>query len=317
MRTRRKIKELVKENVELKRKKPVLTLAFSNKDQKAKYFLEAPGGGFDDVTDLFVLGTIRAQYPKLKIPKTALQLSNSALKEKTRTKNKNPTEDLANVILAYGELLLQIPVFEYERYNIEIEQFYTNYSRYLDERQSAKKAQSLILECSTELGNNGTAPAEDIDVILELPSEIRFIYPEEFPKEPVQPSSPEPPQPIAVMLGKPVVKKIRTMLSKEPAKSVPLLVSDSNITQPHPDRFYLSNDRQRAIFKLNELKHYYSIPLPKFHVIFNSFEEAKSFEINYQILPRNLPRPIIGKLHIIIEKQLIIPPSLKLGGGFI
>jgi rRNA-processing protein FCF1 len=299
---KKKIQKLEKENSELKQKKPDLRLAFENKEIKANYFIKAPET-FNSFNNWIELGAIRARYPKLEIPETALRLSDSELKEKLKSKSKNSKENLTNLILIFGDILTQTPVSEYERYNAEVEQFYNNYLKYLEEIQNINNTKNLILECYVELINNGTAPAEDVDIFLKLPESSRFIYLEEFPKDPIQPNPPEPPRPVVVILGEPVANGIGKLFSRRQSGSNTLLTDKSGINQPHPNRFFFSDNRQQGFLKLSELKHHYSIGLPKFHILLNSFSEAKSFEINYTILPKNLPQPINGKLHIIIEKQ--------------
>lgn len=51
------------------------------------------------------------------------------------------------------------------------------------------------------------------------------------------------------------------------------------------------------------IKHGTTENLPELTLVFDSFDEASSFNCDYTIRVGNLPEPIAGKLHFVIEKS--------------
>ncbi len=51
------------------------------------------------------------------------------------------------------------------------------------------------------------------------------------------------------------------------------------------------------------IKHGDRVPLPEMFLTFDSYESAGSFSCQYTIRPANLPTPITGDLHFVIEKE--------------
>jgi hypothetical protein len=53
----------------------------------------------------------------------------------------------------------------------------------------------------------------------------------------------------------------------------------------------------------DNVKHGMSVELPPLYALFASYESAKSFECAYELRPANLPAPVTGKLHFMIQKN--------------
>jgi hypothetical protein len=51
------------------------------------------------------------------------------------------------------------------------------------------------------------------------------------------------------------------------------------------------------------LKHKLKEPAEPLYVVFESFQDAHSFHIDYRILAANVPEEISGQLHIAIRKE--------------
>lgn len=54
---------------------------------------------------------------------------------------------------------------------------------------------------------------------------------------------------------------------------------------------------------VKKAKHGYRIPVAEFTAVFDSYEEAHPFQIEYTILAGNVPNPSEGKLSIVIGKK--------------
>ena len=54
---------------------------------------------------------------------------------------------------------------------------------------------------------------------------------------------------------------------------------------------------------VQKAKHNLPLELDPLFVVFDHSESANSFTIDYRILAANIPNAVLGKLHMIIEKQ--------------
>jgi len=53
---------------------------------------------------------------------------------------------------------------------------------------------------------------------------------------------------------------------------------------------------------VRQLKHNLDLSLATLHVLFGSYEEARSFSIDYHIMAGNIPKPTIGTLYVVVHK---------------
>ena len=86
-----------------------------------------------------------------------------------------------------------IPVSEYERYNRELEQYFSNYERYLDRLVDFATQPQRTLILHLEVRNIGGAPAEDVDVYVHFPNGFTLFAKDKVPGEPKEPKPPEKP----------------------------------------------------------------------------------------------------------------------------
>ncbi|MHC5862476.1 hypothetical protein, partial [Nostoc sp.] len=54
---------------------------------------------------------------------------------------------------------------------------------------------------------------------------------------------------------------------------------------------------------VRKLKQNTSESFDRMIVTFDSFEHASSFRIDYQIIAANVPKPLIGSLHVIVDRE--------------
>ena len=54
-------------------------------------------------------------------------------------------------------------------------------------------------------------------------------------------------------------------------------------------------------FHVKQLKHNFQIKLDTLFLVFDSWDTAKSFSMDYRILAGNVPQPTKDKLHVIVE----------------
>jgi hypothetical protein len=81
----------------------------------------------------------------------------------------------------------------------------------------------------------------------------------------MEPNYPEPPRPLFTIVSKPIINAVKRLVSKTSSREI-ILLPESVANQSYSERFIFSEDRQKAVVKIQELKHYYSTSLPKFYI---------------------------------------------------
>lgn len=56
-------------------------------------------------------------------------------------------------------------------------------------------------------------------------------------------------------------------------------------------------------FNVRRLKHGLRLSADPLYVKFESFDGARSFHLEYEMLADNVPKPVTGKLHVIISRD--------------
>ncbi len=144
------------------------------------------------------------------------------------------------------------------------------------------------------LDNNGTVPAEDVDVFMHFPDGFELLKDKIYSHELKRPERPLKPQTAAEMLRN---------LSIYPGYSLgDMHVNHSPSATTLPNSYISSFKKTHSYeveFHIQRLKHNLSIDLKPLYVFFNSFEEIKSFSVNYKISIGNHPEVSSGELNII------------------
>jgi hypothetical protein len=182
---------------------------------------------------------------------------------------------------------------EYERYNKDVDAYLTNYQEYMQATWELRAAVRRSIRFEIEIRNTGTAPADDVDVQLHFPHGFRLFSGDDLLKIPKEPRPPIKP---------------RTRMQ---------MITDS-IGQIQPFDFYrpsIANFKMPTSFRIKRtgsydvtdhftrIKHGAKVVLPEMSLTFDSYESASSFNCDYVIQPANLPEPITGQLHFIVEKK--------------
>ena len=187
-----------------------------------------------------------------------------------------------------------IPVSEYERYNQELEQYFSNYERYLDRLMDFGSQPDRTLSLNLEVRNIGTAPAEDVDVYVHFPDGFSLYTKNELPMEPKEPTPPKEPQTAA--------QKILSQMHKGFERN--LFIPSYQPSFGVKKTFSL---KQTKSYELREhfdgIKHGYFMGIRPVLLIFASFEKINSFNFDYEITVGNLPENITGQLNVIIKNR--------------
>jgi len=194
---------------------------------------------------------------------------------------------------ALSVILSGIPQSEITRYDKEVSEYLDNYSKYRNDCKRVQELRSLKVEISPILTNNGSAPAEDIDILLKFPDDI-VLDEANLPDFPEKPVRPKPPQSLLDM-------------SKFdfPVSFIPELTSE---ILPHVVKGYVNqkgpqiNESEKSLcYWLKNLKHGMKEHLKPVYVLYSSVNAINTFQIKYSIHIGNHPEVKEGNLIVKIE----------------
>lgn len=192
---------------------------------------------------------------------------------------------------------------EYERYNNERIKYFDSYERYMRADFSRSRRLSLSFQFDLSISNIGTCPAEDVGVWLHFPDGFALCDVEDLEEE----------------IGKEVIEPVRP---PEPRSAIELFQSGALFWAPAPhllSTYSNSFDPLSALSRVTvkrtnsyevernfiKVKHGVSEPFATLVVLFESFEQVKSFSAEYRITVGNLPEAVTGELNFVIGKLAV------------
>jgi rRNA-processing protein FCF1 len=278
------IKELEKKILELESRSPNLSLTFSIGNQHDKFSIPIPI--FLEQTSLeSELEQIKQNFPQ----ETYKPVSSNSIVSK---ENKE-----LSILLASIEPLTSISKAEISRYNEDLIAFFGRYEKYIKARTSQTNLFNRTLELCILLVNDGTAPAEDIDISMHFPDGLIIVNEEGLPKPIEEPNPPKEPQT--------TMQQMQNTFPNNVEYPVLRNSFDSKIITPPSNVSPLSIKRTNSFevsLHVQKAKHNKPEPIDPLYVIFDSYETARSFQIEYRIHAANIPQEISGILHVIIDK---------------
>lgn len=189
---------------------------------------------------------------------------------------------------------------EYNRYNSERIKYFGKYERYMRDSFSRSRRLSLSFQFDLSISNVGTCPAEDVGVWLHFPDGFILCNVDDLEEE----------------VGEELIEPVRP---PEPRSVVELFrsnaflgASGSHLFSNYPATFNDISIRSRATVKRTnsyeverdfiKVKHGVSESFSTLVVLFESFEQVKSFSAEYRITVGNLPEAVTGQLNFVIGK---------------
>lgn len=182
-------------------------------------------------------------------------------------------------------------------YNSSLERYYREYEDYLKELNAFVIRKSLIFEVELYLTNDGGAPAKDVDLDYNLKvPEGTLIY--EKSEHPVAPKKPIPPD-------KPGTVSIRGVHGPRDfllENFNPIIrQTPPNISSPDINE----DDNSKVYQHVQTIKHQNTLALKSFFIEFPSYEEARAFKIECDLLSEEMPKAFETTLHFLVEKEEI------------
>ena len=271
----KRIQQLERELLELKRVIPELKLTFSDKSERLEVSLEP---------------SIIMSAEEIERAKMLVRLKHKKLEEESAPRPARLVFRVENPV----DALARPSKENRQRYNTALEHFYCIYDDWLATKATLLNRKRWTICLSFILANNGTAPAEDIDVFLHFPDGFELYKEQNLPKVPPEPQPPQKPSGGLVNMPQFNIPEIGSV-----AKAVRLQdMGPRNVSAPQIRK---TNSYEVKI-PVRQLKHNLIEALGPLYVVFASYEAAGSFRIDYAIVAANILKPVQGKLHIIVKK---------------
>lgn len=284
-----RIRELEQELLKIKLVKPQLSLTFMDGEQHAKFIFPQPVELTSDQLETRQK-EVEKKYPKREIQQKSEDESHLSDLITVKELTSMASEDLLNVISSE----------DIAKYNAELDKFYQEYARHVQEEISFQNLKRKTIKLEIWLSNDGTAPAEDIDIYMHFPDGFNIRRDDGFspPRPPTPPSLPK------TAMGK-LLESMQLRTGISIAKDLIIPRNPSPITPP-PNVSSPNIKRTRSYdvdVHVEHIKHKLSEAFDALYVTFEAFDSAQSYHINYRILAANIPNETSGILHIIIEKE--------------
>jgi len=289
------LKKLQIENEKLKNLSPKLSITFRDNSNLIKFEIKKV---LEDKKQF-----VEPKLELIKKPLKRFKLKDELERERKEEEKRNEKQNKKEV---KGEnefllsLLLNDPLNDLNRireedkikYNQKLQRYYIEYERYLYELYEYKIMKSLTIEFQFELNNDGTVPADDIDIYIHFPDGFELYDEESYPPEPNAPKEPNRPvSPYDMMLSLP---------------SIPNLDFPTNFNVPHEKPNISSPSIKKTNsydvdFNVRKLKHNKIAVLNKMFVKFETYESIINFKVDYEIRCSNVREVVKGNLNFINE----------------
>lgn len=271
-----KIRQLEKELKRFKSRLPDLKLKFQNGTQELIF---SPYK--DNLEDEFIKGemeSVKAKHPQ----------KNPEAKAIAKWPSIMPMVGFSS--------LFDIPLSEFDRYNNDLETYYENYKSHLRDLVSFLAAQKRTIPLLLQLDNNGTSPATDVDVILEIKKLVAVKEEHDNDEKPIPPQPPKEPRTQSELQF--------DFFTELPAFSPDSSLSIDALLQERLRPSTVQTESATEVhFHINKIKHKCTKVLETIFLEIESDEEMKNFSLHYTINSHEAMDDFKGQLIVKIEDE--------------
>lgn len=252
-----------------------------------------------------IIEDLKKQHPFL-----TFESVNTHLKKPTVPASKTGADTLNELQLAQTKILQElisaslvyktVPQEEIDKYNKKLNVYFAKYEGYLEQVRLNEMGAALTASLTIALENTGTAPGKDIDVYMHFPDGFKMSNGNPYSKMPEPPSVPAPPSNTTNILDSLAVNfpQLPNLSFLDHSPSFPSSF-DYNVSSTTIKK---SNSYDVG-FNVKKLKHGDHEESDTLFLTFENYESASPFTIDYEIRADNLPDPVKGQLHVIVEKK--------------
>jgi hypothetical protein len=284
------IKELQQQVLELQNQKPALSLKFDNSSDRLSFKVAQPKLLSEDEINQ-QLEHIKNRFPKME----------SGRKESVTERDPNKPKggvDIKDIQRLYAASVGGYSEADIGEYNSKLDQFFVSFEKYLNQKAKYDFQNALTIKLNIVVINSGTAPAEDLDIYLHFPD--GFELSDKLLDSPSEPRPPTRPLTVIEKLAsnRSVFQDIFNRAYIPPPNLSKLNAAPPNVSSPKIRRTK-SYDVQ---IKVRRIKHNQPVSLKPLYLTFDTYESAKSFNIQFRLNAANIPREVNGFLNVIIDK---------------
>lgn len=265
----KKIKELEKELIKFRNQSPKIVLGFGENDHFYRCNKKEELKTKEEFISESII-EIKKEYPYL---------------EKIDFENNENT-----IFKALSVSLLSD--YQIEEYNSKLKSFYKKYKNYYNSIYQILSYLKDCIEIKLVIRNEGTAPAEDIDLELHFPDGFALHTIEKLPKSSQKPKPPYKPkhrydfQQFDFHLPQIISNNLANSADKVDLNYTPTIRKTNSYN---------------VDFHLRSLKHNQSFEFKTLYLKYEDRNLAKNFYFEYKIMIGNYPESINGKLNVIVE----------------
>lgn len=242
-----------------------------------------------------------ASFVRVSLPKPFQPAPENIITELDHIKRKypkmiDPTSQPSSVID-----FNQISPEQIAQYNQKLDQFYADYDRYLHAKGGWGNHMRRTVALQMLLVNDGSVPAQDIDIILHFPDGFALYNAATLPGPPREPKPPGKPRSPLDSLHAASLSRVLDPVGRLPEFwQMPVVPPHHNVSEPEIRR----TNSYEVTIQVERVKHGLPEALDPLFVAFDSFDGAASFQITYTLHAENLPSKATGELHVKVEHEL-------------
>lgn len=259
-------KEIRKLTVELNRLKnlqPSLRLQFDNGETFKQFDIKEPWKKYEDFI-FNKMERLKMQYPYIEAET-----------------NENP------YVLSLLNLYKKTPD-KVEKYNKDLEKFYSDYEVYLRDTKESILKVKLTIVLNIDIMNTGSTPAENVDLYMHFPDGFSLINKDEYSSKDLEPLPPE--------------LSAYSLAPFDFNNSIPQFVYPK-VSDISLSRFSIKKTNS---YDVNDhfaiIKHNHLVSVCPLYLNFDTFDDVKNFEIKYTITAANVVDKIDGVLNVVFTK---------------
>jgi hypothetical protein len=188
---------------------------------------------------------------------------------------------------------------EIDRYNEKLDKFFMDYEEYLNDLSSFLDWERRTAEIGIMLVNDGSCPADDIDIFIHFPDGFELFEKDEYEKAPDVPKAPQKPISLHEKISTGFAMQVPNLwehsyLGDENRFLLP--AGRSNVGSPRIKR----TKSYDVKIRVDKAKHGIIESLDAMYITFDSYDRIRSFTVEYAVHASNLPTPSKGSLNVII-----------------
>ena len=182
--------------------------------------------------------------------------------------------------------------------NATIDRVYGDYEAFLRRWPARLNALTRCLDFLFVLQNVGAAPADDVDVLISVDVNGKWLR--QLPELPTAPTVPKPRSPLDLISPPDFVSSYGSF---DPGH---LRLRDDPISGPS----ILEDEPQNVRYTVKRVKHHVPCELPIVYFQFDSDDDVRSFTVTYRLVAANIREPKSNDLHIKLSvSSAMEPPS--------